>query len=233
VLRGVNSEGKFRTAPAKEYPAEICKLIASAMHDFVVLYLSSGTCYIPKEEDELGQKLAKFYMPLDPYLDAHQSGAIGQDFAASTARPKTARELAKQADRELYTVNMPSSPHQAESESSFSSPSREVVIEDTPITESMRAEIRKKRDVAFKRKLALTRARAALHHATYISASPDNIDPVIRPYSVRHIVRTGSNMRNRFAFGRIDPIAARTASAYASSIARGARWPISPDLPTV
>jgi len=44
VLRGVNSEGKFRTAPAKEYPAEFCKLIASAMHDFVVLYLSSGTC---------------------------------------------------------------------------------------------------------------------------------------------------------------------------------------------
>jgi len=163
-----------------------------------------------EEEDELGKKLAKFYMPLDPYLDAHQSGAIGQDFAASTARPKTARQLAKQADRELYTVNMPSSPHQAESES----PQPEVVVEDTPITENMRAEIRKKRDVAFKRKLALTRARAALHHATYISASPDNIDPVIRPYSVRHIVRTGSNMRNRFAFGRIDPIAARTASAY-------------------
>ena len=190
VLRGPDGDGKFKTAPAKEHPAQFCKTIASAMYDFVVMFLSTGILCFPEEETELCQKLAQFYMPLDPYLDAHTSGAIGQDFAVNTARPKTARQLAKQADRELYTVNKSVTPHQAELEdfSSLNLGYPAVVVQDTPLSTEMRAEIRLKRDAAFKRKVALTRARAAVYTATFSSASPDNIDPVIRPFFLLNIL---------------------------------------------
>jgi hypothetical protein len=153
VLRGLDINGKFRAAPAKEYPPEFCKLIAAAMHDFVVQHLPSSSCSFEEDCTELNAKLSKFYMPLDPYYEAHVTGAIGQDFANSTSRPKTARQLAKQADKELYTINfhVPSVPHQEKLELKPTGipigtvPIGAAVLQNTPNSEGLRALARAKR----------------------------------------------------------------------------------------
>ena len=137
VLRGLDINGKFKTAPAKEYPPVFCKLIAAAMHDYVVQYLPSSSASFAEDCTELNEKLSKFYMPLDPYNEAHVTGAIGQDFAQSTSRPMTARQLAKREDKELYTINFPTPPHQvnreeAASQASQSNNAATVVLQNTP-----------------------------------------------------------------------------------------------------
>jgi len=48
---------------------------------------------------------------------------------------------------------------------------------------------------------------------SHVAASPDQIEQIVRPFSVQHSVRTGSTLRNRFAFGRVKQAAAVAATA--------------------
>jgi len=231
VLCGLDEHGKFRTAPAKEYPEQFCKTIASAMHDFALLYLTPGSFRYEETSSELGTKLAKFYMPLDPYLAAHSSGEVGQDFAINTRKKKTARQLAREAAAELYTVRKPLAPdnnplfdtqHNASAAEADTIPplgprpqgntsvailrrSNSCSVPETDLSEAQIDRIasnrRKAHAIRHQKRLLWLQTYTEVRH---LVASPDrHFDPVVRAIQT---IRSGATLRTRFAFGRILPV---------------------------
>ncbi len=76
VLTGRDAAGRFKTAPAKEYPPNMCRAMADSLRRFVHGHpppaLSDAT------SDLLGNdEVAAFFVPLDPYHDV----GIGADCA--------------------------------------------------------------------------------------------------------------------------------------------------------
>ena len=61
-LEGVQADGQFATARAKQYPPAMCKVLANAMATDVCRY---GLHRIP-DSPELPEALERFWMPLDP-----------------------------------------------------------------------------------------------------------------------------------------------------------------------
>ena len=80
-LHGLDEHGQFRTAPSKQYPPDMCLLMANAacayLHDTIPGML--GTT--PPWEEIVGSKAFDFFVPLDPYLEAHAWGQFGGDRA--------------------------------------------------------------------------------------------------------------------------------------------------------
>ncbi len=76
VLIGRDSTGNFRTAPAKEYPADMCKAVAGALRSFVCSH-SAPSATAPLLDLLDDEDTAAFFVPLDPY----HSVSIGGDCA--------------------------------------------------------------------------------------------------------------------------------------------------------
>ena len=103
VLVGKGSDGRFLTAPAKEYPQPLCNVIALAMFDFVKKFTCIGQ-FDANCDNQLARTLAPFYTPLDPYLAAHSAGAFGADFVDND-KPVSRKRSQKMIDKELYKVS--------------------------------------------------------------------------------------------------------------------------------
>ena len=82
TLKGVDSNGRFLTSPAKEYPPDFSSFIASVFSDFIVRFVEPPSETVEGTLPDL-EEHARFYMPLDPYLGAHAAGQFGEDFATS------------------------------------------------------------------------------------------------------------------------------------------------------
>ncbi len=81
ALVGVDSDGRFRTAPSKQYPPRMCALLASASMSFLESVVHHRLDEHPDWEDAATSVYRKFYTPLDPYLEAHAWGKFGADRA--------------------------------------------------------------------------------------------------------------------------------------------------------
>ena len=99
---GHESVLKGRTSPAKEYPSDVCRFFARVIADFGSKFVATpdehthGT--LPSDA-----ALARLFMPLDPYLEAHNAGQFGTDFAdysSVTERRKAEKKLRKKEERE-------------------------------------------------------------------------------------------------------------------------------------
>jgi len=114
TLKGVDSNGRFLTSPAKEYPPEFSSFIASVFVDFIVRFVEPPSEPVEGTLPDL-EEHARFYMPLDPYLDAHATGQFREDFATGNylsvaERRKAAKKMRRKAERELYFVEHPAPP---------------------------------------------------------------------------------------------------------------------------
>jgi len=180
------------------------------MHDFALLYLTPGSFSYEETSSELGTKLAKFYVPLDPYLAAHSSGEIGQDFAINTWKKKTARQLAREAEAELYTVRKPPAPDNNpcfDTQHNASVAEADTVPPETDLSEAQIDRIasnrRKAHAIRHQKRLLWLQTYTEVKH---LVASPDrHFDPMVRAIQT---IRSGATLRTRFAFGRILPVEA-------------------------
>ena len=80
VLRGLDSNGLFRTAPAKTYPKGLCSILAKlacAQYDSIC---DRSPPQPPDLDQFFSSDLARFYIPTDPYLNSAQS--FGADFSS-------------------------------------------------------------------------------------------------------------------------------------------------------
>ena len=69
-LLGRNEDGTWRTAEAKTYPSDMCRLLATAL----LLAIRDRWGPTPQSQGwHLPDTCARFYVPLDPYLDFHRS----------------------------------------------------------------------------------------------------------------------------------------------------------------
>ena len=89
-LMGRSADGGWKTAPAKQYPPGLCHLLASAAATQVARLLpdferpsAAPLCTVPAELADSWPEVAHFYLPLDPYCEAHQWGQFGLDCPAA------------------------------------------------------------------------------------------------------------------------------------------------------
>ena len=69
-LLGRNPDGTWRTARAKAYPSDMCRLLARAMHHAI------EQCWphvITDDDWQLDDAYIDFFIPQDPYYDFHRS----------------------------------------------------------------------------------------------------------------------------------------------------------------
>ena len=107
VLEAKDRQGSFCTAPAKGYPKLFSKTTALAIRDIIEQYATlcaNGDAH-EVEHESLQAQLAHFYMPLDPYLDAHTAGAYGQDYAGHMVRTSTPAQRRRAEQLEEYSVD--------------------------------------------------------------------------------------------------------------------------------
>jgi len=87
-LIGVDENGAFRTAPAKQYPSDMCRFLAKLIVGRISKVLSQ-----PKNMHEfyMPEEIANFHTPLDPYDKDQVFGAYGMDYmhASRTAMNMT------------------------------------------------------------------------------------------------------------------------------------------------
>ena len=75
TLRGVDDNGLFRTAPAKQYPRGMCSLLAKLAHGQFWAACRAMPPPPPLLEEFAQSVLAQFYIPTDPYLEVQSFGA--------------------------------------------------------------------------------------------------------------------------------------------------------------
>ena len=83
ALTGLDANRCFKTAPSKQYPPRRCECMAAGVVNRISKVLHNGEV----DWDLFMQSpAAPFFMPLDPYLDAHAWGQYGSDNASSARR---------------------------------------------------------------------------------------------------------------------------------------------------
>ena len=70
ALTGRNEDGTWRSAKAKTYPSQMCRLLADATHDAIQQRWRQ-----PRTDDQwnLPDEYSDFFIQLDPYLDFKRS----------------------------------------------------------------------------------------------------------------------------------------------------------------
>jgi hypothetical protein len=86
-LRGKDAQGRWRTAPAKEYPSSMCKALAMSFIDAVDLMHSgpSPAAVCDPANDQVLADLRVFFVAHDPYS---VDGIMGADCALFAPRPE-------------------------------------------------------------------------------------------------------------------------------------------------
>ena len=80
-LQGRAADGSWRTSPAKQYPPQLCRLLATVVARAVSTSLQTLGVPVVSTDAVLEPEIAHFYVPLDPYLLTSWHG----DFAAAAA----------------------------------------------------------------------------------------------------------------------------------------------------
>ena len=82
-LVGLDDQGNFRTAPAKQYPPALCEFLAASLHVSALSHFegspSDQAPFSIGAADALDCRLQQFHVPLDPYYEGHSWGAFGRD----------------------------------------------------------------------------------------------------------------------------------------------------------
>ena len=197
TLKGLAADGTWRTAPAKQYPSEMCKTVGVAITGYVtdkVAQPTVGSLF------ELPSETASFFVPLDPYNPDQVLGAYGLDFAKGSDGKLVSSGSGARSWQKSRPWLQPKPP---EPTVSFS----EEVTSEPRVTVLTDAQIER---IAANRSRALSiRHQRRLHwlqtftDVTHVPGTPDkHIEPVVRPVQT---VRTGSVLRTRFAFGGVKP----------------------------
>jgi hypothetical protein len=209
VLKGLAEDGTWRTAPAKQYPSEMCRSIGTSIVQFAMFNVhqaSAGSFH------ELPADTAAFYTPLDPYNADQVFGNYGQDFAFGEGKPgKKGRKAPPKpkvpADGSIV-IPVPSSSATGRVAAAASSAANDTLSSGLPIAvlslsdeqiDRMARNRARALEIRNERRLLWLHTHAELSH---VSASPDNIDPVVR--TIQNI-RSGASLRRRFAFGKVKP----------------------------
>ena len=87
VLIGKDSDGNYRTAPAKMYPEGLCRALASVAAGQFLAVAHRAPPRAPCLEEFAESVLAKFYIPSDPYLQTANS--FGADCSTHTGTYST------------------------------------------------------------------------------------------------------------------------------------------------
>jgi hypothetical protein len=230
TLKGVDSNGRFLTSPAKEYPPEFSSFIASVFVDFIVRFVEPPSEPVEGTLPDL-EEHARFYMPLDPYLDAHATGQFGEDFATSNylsvaERRKAAKKMRRKAERELYFVEHPAppdlehpappdqdqaetlEPHGLQTPLSPPHPGLCKSVRNRPaatLAPEVLERVRQNRAIACQRKLAKLQALLALKApVSLIPNSPPRFGGVLRSVDTTQFVPMqigrGATVRNKFRY---------------------------------
>ena len=85
-LRGQDANGRFKTAPSKQYPPDMCGLMAKATGAYLQGIIPGKRGKMPCWEEIVVTKAFDFFVPLDPYLEAHAWGQFGADCATGSHR---------------------------------------------------------------------------------------------------------------------------------------------------
>ena len=91
VLRGLDEDGLFRTAPAKQYPRGLCSLLARLALGQFLDSCSSNPPASPLLDEFSESVLSKFYVPTDYYTDSVNS--YGADLSVNTGTYKPLPQL--------------------------------------------------------------------------------------------------------------------------------------------
>jgi len=197
TLKGLAVDGTWRTAPAKQYPSDMCKTAGIAITGFVsdkVAQPAPGSLF------ELPADTSPFFIPLDPYNSDQVLGAYGLDFANAGGGGKSKSKSKSRFKPKPWLQPKPPEPASHTNDALS-------VHDDAPVTVLTDAQIDR---IATNRARALkVRHERRLHwlqtytDVTHVSRSPmHHIDPIVRPAV---ILRTGATIRSRFAFGGIKP----------------------------
>jgi len=219
TLKGLAADGTWRTAPAKQYPSDMCKTAGIAITGFVtdrVVQPAPGSLL------ELPADTSPFFIPLDPYNLDQVLGAYGLDFANAGGGGKS-KSKTRFKPRPWLQPKPPE--HASHTEDAHS------VQADAPVTVLTDAQIDR---IATNRARALrVRHERRLHwlqtftDVTHVPRSPmHHIDPIARPAA---ILRTGATIRSRFAFGGIKPKDAIATVVSHMRQARNCTVPVVPD----
>ena len=98
VLVGKNSDGSFRTAPAKQYPGPMNLLLASVTFEHLCDKLPNdlNNSHLTHEiliQDFVSSPLGAFYVPLDPYNTNQVLGQFGADFTSNSGAAEESSHL--------------------------------------------------------------------------------------------------------------------------------------------
>ena len=84
-LIGRDADGGFLTGPSKQYPSDMNLLLAtSAVDAALIASVEPGPPDFEGFDDTL---LARFFVPLDSYLEDHTTGRFGADFSSQSGTP--------------------------------------------------------------------------------------------------------------------------------------------------
>jgi len=204
ALKGLAEDGTWKTAPAKQYPSGMCKVISGAVMDFIFASVNQDA---PGDRHELPARVSPFYTPLDPYCAEHTLGAYGLDFAShdksgnnkaqngkyrrSTHKPwldphRTADNVPPMA---VTLQSEPAGPPQDEPSLAY------LRLTDTQI-DRIAENRRRAIEIRRQRRLDWLHTFAQVSH---VSASPDTVEQTVRP--AVPCIRTGATVRTRFFFG--------------------------------
>ena len=194
---GLDSEGKFTTAASKQYPAQMCSLIAGASVEYLFTLIADRIGEAPNWESFVGSAAYQFYMPLDLYLGKHQWGMFGSDCAASHGQ---GGQPPSQFEAEDSLCMQPAPDFTVLA--SFAGPP------PITLTAEQRHRISVNRDLAVQRQKAkrLREVRAFPVRHVQSDHQEESSQQVMPLLPTTHLT---SSHRRRFAFGAVTPSAAR------------------------
>ena len=201
TLRGLAADGTWRTAPAKQYPSDMCKAAGIATTGFGTEKVAQPS---PGSLLELPHDTAPFFVPLDPYNSDQVLGAYGLDFANKGGGGKKPKSRGNGWHKPRPWLQPKPPEPDAATDEVHSAPNDAFFSRVSVLTDAQIDRIAANRANALR-----IRHERRLHwlqtftDVTHAPSTPDqHIDPVVRPVQR---LRTGATIRSRFAFGSVKP----------------------------
>lgn len=222
VLRGVDHNGKWNTAPSKQYPRDMCGWIGPQMIRRAQRLLPSR---LFQWDDIVEDGNQASFVPLDPFNDLQRWGAYGEDFADRSKKDKYNQDKPIRLPQDIILAALLPQPQGAIIEDEVlcqpchtDRNSSHLDQDGDPITPrpDVSHVIRQKRQIALKRKLCRQVAAANVPTYRIDTSSDDEVNPNPASSSTDlhppPQIRATSATRARFTFGRITQGAARAAT---------------------
>ena len=194
-LHGLDAQGQFKTAPSKQYPSDMCMLMARATCEFLQDTIPAKRGTMPPWEEIVSSEAFQFFVPLDPFLEAHAWGQFGADCARSHNGHNA------QAAAHGHNAQAPAAPHGHNAQAADLS--HQQAQHETKLTEQQLARIEGNRQKA----LSIKRSRFASIPIVHL---PESQEEAVGPPSNFRYHSSTSQHRRKFKFGKITAQDARS-----------------------